>query len=266
MKKRSNGKRRIRGQTVAGEMSGQTVEKKPAHSETPASAPAEGRAHPERMSPHTVDLTLIACLSRLCQLLSRIVRDQGKRSRITPEQIRMLLYLRNATPGVATVKDLARTFLVTHSAVSESLTALVKRGFVRRIRTGPGKKARLVLTRRGRSLTERLSAYSIPLKEAMDSLESAEKMRFLYVMLKIIRGLQERRLLPPTRLCLNCVHFHPNQFEQADEPHHCDDYGIALATGALRLECPEYLEAPEPVWRKNWEAVIRGASEEFRPA
>jgi DNA-binding MarR family transcriptional regulator len=209
------------------------------------------------MSPHTVELTLIACMSRLCQVLGQIARDVGKDAQISAEQLRCLLYLRNATSGAATVTDLSRTFLVGHSTVSESVTALIRRRLVRRIPVGPGKKARLELTRKGRSLSEDLSAYSVLLKEAMDTLDAPEKMRFLYVMLKVIRGFQEHGVLRPTRLCLNCVHFHANEFEEAEAPHHCDDYGIALATGALRMECPEYAEAPRRIWQANWEAVIR---------
>ncbi|MHA2620181.1 MAG: hypothetical protein V2G42_00390 [bacterium JZ-2024 1] len=76
-------------------------------------------------------------------------------------------------------------------------------------------------------------------------------MRFLSVLLRVILKFQEQGNFPPVRLCLYWVHFHPNQFRRPEAPHQCNDSDVALATGILRLECPEYAEAPGAVWLKN---------------
>lgn len=204
----------------------------------------------------SVDTTLLACLSRLSQALQRLVREASEPSGLSPDQIRFILYLRNATPGAATVMDLSRTFLVGHSTVSESVQNLIRRGLVKRIWIGPGKKSRLELTAPGRRIAARLSHYAEPLQLAMNHLSGEERAGLLFSLLKVIKGLQDQNAIPPTRLCLNCVHFHPNEFEASTTPHRCDDYGIALATGSLRLECPEYAEAPLQLLSRNWKAFL----------
>lgn len=204
----------------------------------------------------SVDTTLLACLSRLSQALQRLVREAAEPTGLSPDQIRFLMYLRNATPSAATIMDLSRTFLLGHPTVSESVQALIRRGHVKRIHIGPGKKSRLELTARGRRIAQRLSRYANPLQQALTRLSGNEKMALLFSLLKVIKGLQDQEAIPPTRLCVNCLHFHPNEFEASSAPHRCDDYGIALATGSLRLECPEYAEAPLRLLDQNWKAFL----------
>lgn len=207
----------------------------------------------------SVDTTLVACLSRLCQALQHFVREAAEPTRLSPDQIRFLMYLRNATPRAATVMDIARTFMVGHPTVSESVKALVRRRFVKRIPIGPGKRARLELTATGKKTVEALTHYANPLQESMSALNTEEKFGLLFSLFRIIKGLQDREAIPPTRLCVNCTHFHPNQFEASKTPHECDDYGIALATGSLRLECPEYTEAPLQLLNQNWKAFLESS-------
>ncbi|MGH8104490.1 MAG: MarR family winged helix-turn-helix transcriptional regulator [bacterium] len=207
----------------------------------------------------SVDTTLVACLSRLSQALQRFVREVAEPTHLSPDQIRFMMYLRNATPRAATIMDLSRTFLLGHPTVSESMRALIRRKLVKRIPTGPGRRARLELTGQGKKVTEKLTHYANPLQESMSALHSGEKFALLFALLKIIKGLQDREAIPPTRLCVNCVHFHPNEFEAAEAPHRCDDYGIALATGSLRLECPEYAEAPIQLLNQNWKAFLEAS-------
>ena len=76
-------------------------------------------------------------------------------------------------------------------------------------------------------------------------------------LLKLLRCLQGQGAVPPPRLCLNCTHFQPHVFGDEGAPHRCDDYGVAIATGSLRLECSDFSVADGEKQEENWGAALR---------
>lgn len=203
-----------------------------------------------------MDLTLVACLSRLDQALDKVMREAGQAERLSPEQVRIVLYLHRATPGVATVKDLAQTFMLGHPTISASVQAMVRRGLISRVPIGPGRRSRLDLTPEGAAAAERLAACSGLVEASVSGLGQQDKVSLLSGLLRLLQGLQGQGAVPPPRLCLNCTHFQPHVFGDECAPHRCDDYGVALATGSLRLECSDYTEADVSRQEKNWEAAL----------
>ncbi|MCH7494394.1 winged helix-turn-helix transcriptional regulator, partial [bacterium] len=188
--------------------------------------PATNRPPPNPKS-RDLDLTLVACLSRLDQALDKVMREAGRKERLSPEQARIILYLRRARPGIATVKDLALTFMVGHPTISASVRSLVQRGLVSRQPIGPGRRSRLDLTAEGDATALRFSACAGQVVESVSALDHEVKVSLLSGLLRLLRSLQGKGAVPPPRLCLNCIHFQPHVFGDVDAPHRCDDYGVA---------------------------------------
>lgn len=184
------------------------------------------------------------------------MREAGSADGLSPEQVRILVYLGRASPGEATVTDLAKTFLVGHATVSASVGRLVERGLVERVPVGPGRKSRLELTGDGAEAAGRAARCSATFEDAVGGLDARAKPAFLHALLTVLGHVQDAAGMEPTRLCLNCNHFSPVEEEPAAAPYKCEDHGEAMATGSLRLQCPDFDTAEGGRRARNWDLVL----------
>ncbi|MDW8154365.1 MAG: MarR family winged helix-turn-helix transcriptional regulator [Armatimonadota bacterium] len=178
---------------------------------------------------------------------------------LTPTQAQILAYLLSRDPQGVRVLEIARVLAVKPPTASDAVDALVRKGLVRK-RHGPqDRRAREVrLTDAGRRVAHRAALWPDFLAKVVEGLSSQEQAALLQVLLKVIRTLQERGEIPPSRMCLSCMYFRPFAHPDPDRPHHCAFVDAPFGIPHLRLDCPDHLAADAQTASRLWDAFHGG--------
>ena len=137
--------------------------------------------------------------------------------------------------------DLAAALGISHASLSDTVSALDRKGLVRR-RPDPddGRARRVAATDAGKVMAARMPEAPAALEDAITGLAEAERGALLRALVLIICSLQEARAIPVQRMCLTCRHFRPHVHDDPARPHHCAFVDAAFGDAALRLECADH--------------------------
>ncbi len=94
------------------------------------------------------------------------------------------------------------------------------------------------------------------LLEAVDELSAAEQGALLRALTKMIRKLQLKGRIPVSRMCATCTYFRPNVYREPAAPHHCGFVDAPFGDAALRIECPDHVEADTDQAGRAWREFI----------
>ncbi|HMQ94549.1 MAG TPA: MarR family winged helix-turn-helix transcriptional regulator [Amaricoccus sp.] len=152
--------------------------------------------------------------------------------------------------------DLAAALGISHASLSDTVSALDRKGLVRR-RSDPddGRARRIEATGAGTALAARMPEAPAALEEAIARLTEAERGGLLRSLVLIIRSLQEARAIPVQRMCLTCRHFRPHIHDDPVRPHHCAFVDAAFGDAALRLDCADHETATDEEAARAWAAL-----------
>jgi DNA-binding MarR family transcriptional regulator len=194
-----------------------------------------------RGSPDELDAKLLAALERIGQALRVQLWDTGRRHRLTPTQLQVLLRLASDPPDRRRVGMLAAEFDVSHPTISDAL-AVLRRKRLAEPETGR-RGAPLRLTPQGRDVALAVAGWRDPVLTALDDLDAGDKERTLSVLLELIAGLQRAGIVTIARMCVTCRFFCADPHAGGPVRHHCALLDIPLAGADLRVDCPEHEQA-----------------------
>jgi DNA-binding MarR family transcriptional regulator len=165
---------------------------------------------------------------------------------LSPTQGQVLTLLLGARGGLKP-SVLAQRLGVTAPTVTDSVKALVGKGFVeRRADAADARVSLVVLTAKGRTEARAAAAWPDFLASAVEVMSAAEQEVFLRGLLKMIATLQREGQIPVSHMCVTCTHFRPNVHKDPLLPHHCAFVDAPFGARHLRLECDDHTEAEEP--------------------
>jgi DNA-binding MarR family transcriptional regulator len=177
---------------------------------------------------------------------------------LTPTQGQILALLRARGTRPLRLTQVAEELAITAPTASDSVRALVEKGFISKARAKDDARAvALELTSAGRDEAEWAARWHEFLLAAVDALSDREQEAFLLGLIKIIHALIERGQIPMQRMCVTCRYFQPNVRPTDDPPHRCLMVDAPLRPKYLRLECAVYEPAEPEVRRqrlKTWTA------------
>lgn len=142
--------------------------------------------------------------------------------------------------------DLAALLGISQASLSDTVSALSRKGLVRRNPDpGDGRARRIEATGKGRALAVRLPEAPLALQDAIAGLGEPERGALLRPLTLIIQSLQEARAIPVQQMCVTCRYFRPHVHDDAARPHHCAFVDAAFGDAALRLDCADHETATE---------------------
>lgn len=170
---------------------------------------------------------------------------QAENERLTPTQSQIVVHLMQRGP--ARITALADELGVTQPTASDAAAALIRKGHVERRQDPADARASLLHpTRSGRRIAEKMAVWPDALLAAADTLAPLERAVFLKALTKMIRSLQVQGAIPVQRMCATCQFFRPNVHNDPAAPHHCAFVDAGFGDAALRLDCDDHEEAPDP--------------------
>ncbi|MFN0063157.1 MAG: MarR family winged helix-turn-helix transcriptional regulator [Myxococcaceae bacterium] len=202
---------------------------------------------------HGLEAKLAHGLGRIAMAARhRSFRDQPGKP-LSQLQAQVLIALESA-PGL--VGELTERLGLTPATVSESVSALAKRGLVSKQQEG--RQVTVRLTARGRTLSGRLRGWPEFVSACVSELSAVEQTALLRAVMAMIRQLQRRGVVQDARMCTSCVYFRPNVHAGTAAPHHCEFVNAPLAETSLRLDCNDHREESTAIAEGRWRILTGG--------
>jgi DNA-binding MarR family transcriptional regulator len=140
------------------------------------------------------------------------------------------------------LSEIAEGLAVTPATASEAVSSLVEKGLVQKAKSAQDKRAiALTLTEKGKQQAAQVSSWPDFLFDAVDELTEEEQVVFLKGLIKIIGKLQEQGRIPIAHMCVSCHFFQPNQYPDAQKPHHCAFVNVPFGDAQLQIDCPDHV-------------------------
>lgn len=204
-----------------------------------------------------IGLRVAAGLSRLALALKTNAQQGAAPHGLSPTQSQILALLRNHEEGMRP-SLLAQSLAIKAPAMTEALQPLLARGLAAQTPDpNDGRAKRISITDAGFALLATIADWPDALLQTVADLPPHEQAIFYRVILKMIHQTQIDGTIAPGRLCITCVHFHPNAHADADTPHHCALVNAPFGDRHLRLDCPEQQPAAPDVAEAAWLSFAR---------
>ena len=198
--------------------------------------------------------TLVALSKVGLALREQAWKDTAPRG-LNPTQAQVLMVLARSGPSGLRLSAIAAQLGVSAPTASDSVSALETKDLVAKGPAADDRRALAVtLTDEGESVARELATWPDLLLEAVDVLDEGEEAVLLKALLKVIRGLQERGRIAPSRMCVTCRYFRPHAHDDPRTPHHCAFVDAPFGDRDLRVDCVDHRGAEADVAAELWRA------------
>lgn len=190
------------------------------------------------MSETTVDDKIVSSIERLSNVFRLLLWNIAKTRKLSPIQIKFLLYLRRQPKKRRTVSRLAREFGLTKATVSDAVRVLKEKGLVSGEQSRKdGRVLTLQLTSTGRRLALKLEDWPLAVKQRLEKFSPEAKEKTMVFLMELIASLQEAGVIEEVRMCTSCANFRMNTNPAGARGHFCVLTGRAIADSDLKFDC-----------------------------
>ncbi|WP_347358609.1 MarR family winged helix-turn-helix transcriptional regulator [Bdellovibrio sp.] len=182
---------------------------------------------------------IITGLSRVSVALRSDSWEISKKEKLSPTQMQVLTLLE--VKKALTVSALSELLGISKASLSDSVIALENKDLVKKVPSAKDQRSTdILLTSKGSKLALRLKDSSHELVQGLRYLNPSEQSELLFLVSKVIKGLQEEGKITPSKMCVSCKFFAANAHNSKEKPHHCNLIDAAFGAGDLRMDCPEH--------------------------
>ena len=187
-----------------------------------------------------LDRRLADGLARLAAVARQLDWQAAERAGLSPTQADILRFVANRPKG-ARLTAAAAHASVRKATASDAVAALERKSLVTKYAdVSDARAVALKATARGNRVAQEWPSSFAPV---VAGLSVTEQESLLGLVVKMIRQLQQRKLIAPQRTCVTCRHFRENVAPGTNTPHFCAFVGAAMAERHLRVDCAEHESA-----------------------
>jgi len=181
---------------------------------------------------------IIAALERLSQAQQILLWDIAKEERLSPIQIRFMLYLKSHGKEQRRVSILAKEFGLTQATVSDAIKVLAEKGLISKKEYLKDKRvSTLDLTSKGKRITEKLSGWQDMIEEQIKHFSPETKETVMIFLMELIVSLKKAGVINFARMCIACNNFQKDAYPGSEKPHYCRLTNRAIASSELNIDC-----------------------------
>jgi DNA-binding MarR family transcriptional regulator len=192
--------------------------------------------HRSESLPARIALTFIENANAACDEQVRAARREG----LPTLQSSILVRILTRPDQLSTVGDLAEALHLTPPTISDSLKALVSKGYLKRRRSPEdGRVVLFNLSRKGKEAAQRMSSWADCLESIIGRLEPERQVALMGCLSRLLRSQAEGGYTVAESMCASCSQL----AEVADMPDRwiCRHFEEELANDDLRTACGEYV-------------------------
>jgi DNA-binding MarR family transcriptional regulator len=191
--------------------------------------------HRSESLPARIALTFIENANAACGEQVRAARREG----LPTLQSNILVRILTRPDQQSTVGDLAEALHLTPPTISDSLKALVSKGYLKRKRSPEdGRVVLFSLSRKGKEAAQRMSSWADCLESIIGRLESERQVALMGCLTRLLRSQAEGGYTVAESMCASCTHL----AEVAEMPDRwfCRAFEKEFTNDDLRTSCDEY--------------------------
>ena len=187
-----------------------------------------------------LDRRLADGLTRLAAVARQLDWQAAEAAGLSPTQADILQFVASR-PQRARLTGAADHAGVRKATASDAVAALERKELVCKHADAADRRAvALKVTAKGQRTAQ---AWPASYEAIVEGLTQEEQEVLLGLVIKMIRQLQQRKLIAPQRTCVSCRHFRENVEPGSEAPHFCAFVGARMATRHLRVDCAEHESA-----------------------
>lgn len=184
-----------------------------------------------------LDRRLADGLTRLAAVARQLDWQTAETAGLSPTQADMLRFFANRPQG-ARLTAAADHAGIRKATASDAVATLERKSLVRKhADASDGRAIAVNATPKGGRVAH---AWPSSFGPIIAGLSQAEQEVLLGLVIKMIRQLQQRKLIAPQRTCVTCRHFRENVAPGTDTPHFCAFVGAPMSARHLRVDCAEH--------------------------
>jgi MarR family transcriptional regulator, organic hydroperoxide resistance regulator len=181
-------------------------------------------------------LLLQEYVERISRLIQTESRSNGLPHNLQPIQLNALHFLTRANRYSDTPQGVTEYFGFTKGTVSQTLTTLETKGFIKKIPDkADGRKVHLNVTKLGKKLLEKTMP-SPTIENAWNKIENNKQNQLIEHLKQLLLEIQKRNGMKPFGVCKNCRHNQP----LGNEKFFCGLTEENLSQKDSELLCREY--------------------------
>ena len=196
--------------------------------------------HRSESLPARIALTLIETGMAAQASKTAAARGEG----LPTLQASLLVHMLTFNGQGGTVGVLADKMQLTPPTISDSMKALVRKGYLTRQKSKEdGRVAFFHLTKRGNALAARLRQWADPIETSIRGLTKEQQLDLLGALTRVLRDQVEAGFLPAEAMCASCGHFQSVSGEK--NRFYCARRDVLLSLEELCVDCPNHIACRE---------------------
>lgn len=205
--------------------------------------PLENNPFDPEIQDQSLESKIVVALERISEAFRVLLWNEGKEHRLSPLQVRLLIFLMHHGKSLRTVSALAAEFNLTKATVSEAVRVLERKGLIGKEEwPGDSRSYSVRLTAAGEETAARTARFTQHLQRPIQELSRSGKEDFLLNLMDIIRHLNRSGVVTIQRMCWTCSYYSPAGSGQSAS-HFCKLLQQPLQVSEFRLDCPEHRTA-----------------------
>jgi DNA-binding MarR family transcriptional regulator len=161
--------------------------------------------------------------------------------RLSPIQLKFLIYLFYHCESERTVSNLARQFNLTKATVSEAVSSLEKKSWIARKSLRTDKRIRRIfLTGKGRNLAKNAAGFASMIFESVGGISDSQKGLLLKSLMDVLANLSKKGIISPLKICAECRFFEIKP--DSKETFLCKKRKRTLKARELAIDCSNFEE------------------------
>lgn len=179
---------------------------------------------------------IVVALERISEAFRVLLWNESKDNGLSPIQIQILIFLLFHSVDKCKVSYLADEFNMTKATISDSVKALLQKGYIRKNSDETDTRSyTILLTAKGKKTAEKASSFAAAIETPIATFSTEQKNAMLGSLLKLIYHLNKNGIITTQRMCFTC-----SNYQLIKGSHYCKLLQSTLADTALRIDCAEH--------------------------
>jgi DNA-binding MarR family transcriptional regulator len=188
-----------------------------------------------------IENKIIVALERVGEAFRVLLWQQGQVLKLSPIQIRILIFCLFHSAEKCKVGYLAQEFNLDKSTISDSVKVLAQKELIERmVSLEDARTFTISLTDSGKKIAQQTASFAMPFEKPIENLNDTQKEVLLVSLLELIHKLQQAGIINLQRMCFSCQFY-----QKQNQKHYCRFLSTQLNNDDLRVDCPEYEMAKE---------------------
>lgn len=193
--------------------------------------------NPEKQNSKTA-FKIVFALDKISEYFKNSLREKGKKYNLSPIQVQILIFIDNHADKYQTVKYISDEFNVTKATISDSIKALEKKGYIKKVKSHNDSRSFIIkLDTKGQNIASNLSEFPKELTKLIESIKSNNQELLWLELYNVINNLQSIGEINIQRMCNTCAFF-----DSKNSKPYCNFLNKSLTKNNLRLDCSEHLQ------------------------